>query len=81
MYDVIGMTGTLMVVVAYFMLQLQRLSATGLLYNLLNLLGAVLLLISLCFNFNLASVVIEVFWIAASLVGLVRFYRSRGEAV
>ncbi len=74
-YDVIGMSGTILVVISYVLLQLEKLSSTGLAFNLVNLAGAVLLLISLCFNFNLASFVIEIFWIGASLIGLYRFYR------
>jgi predicted membrane protein len=43
----------------------------------MNLTGALFLLFSLCINFNLASFVIEVFWIAASVIGLVQYHRSR----
>ena len=75
--DVIGMTGTALVVLAYFLLQLEKIPANSLSYNLMNLVGATLLLISLCFTFNLASFVIELFWIGASLIGLWKIYRGR----
>jgi predicted membrane protein len=75
--DAVGMFGTLLVVVAFFLLQLERTDPKGLSYNLLNLLGALFLLFSLCFNFNLASFVIELFWIAASLIGMWRYWRRR----
>ena len=73
--DAIGLLGTLLVVLAYVLLQLERIHPKSLGYNVINLLGAVLLLISLCFNFNLASFVIELFWIAASLIGLWKYWR------
>jgi len=73
--NVIGMSGTALVVGTYFLLQLEKLDAKGLVYNLSNLMGATLLLISLLVHFNLASFVIELFWIAASLVGLFKFYQ------
>ncbi len=73
MSDSVGMLGTLLVVLAYFLLQLERLNPRGLGYNLINLLGATCLLFSLLFTFNLASFVIELFWIAASLIGLWKF--------
>lgn len=76
-YDVIGMSGTALVVIAYVLLQLQKLSASSLVFNVMNLLGAILLMISLLFNFNLASMVIEVFWIGASLLGLYRAFKER----
>lgn len=78
--DAVGMLGTLLVVVAFFLLQLERTDPKGLSYNLLNLLGALFLLFSLCFNFNLASFVIELFWIAASLIGMWRYWQRRGSS-
>ncbi|MFY8351426.1 CBU_0592 family membrane protein [Pseudoalteromonas sp. SSM20] len=75
-FDIIGMTGTFLVVGAFFLLQLDKVKPTGIAYNLMNLSGAILLLISLCYNFNLASFVIELFWIAASLIGLYKYYKA-----
>lgn len=75
--DAIGMAGTALVVLAYFLLQLEKVSSNSLTYNVMNLSGAVFLLISLCFTFNLASFVIELFWIGASLIGLWKLYRGR----
>lgn len=80
MIDLLGLSGTAMVVLAYFLLQLERIEASSLSYNLLNLAGAIALLISLCFHFNLASFVIEMFWIAASLLGLWRYWRRSQAA-
>lgn len=77
LFDVIGMTGTALVVGAFFMLQLGKAEPTGIVYNLMNLTGAILLLISLCYNFNLASFVIELFWIAASLIGLYKYFKGK----
>lgn len=78
--NIIGMTGTLMVVGAYLLLQLEKIDAKGLSYNLINLVGAIFLLISLLINFNLASFVIEIFWIIASLIGLYKLWtRSRSS--
>ncbi|MDG2271799.1 MAG: hypothetical protein P8L39_05830 [Halioglobus sp.] len=73
--DAVGMLGTLMVVLAYCLLQLERIDPKSLGYNVLNLAGATLLFFSLCFNFNLASLVIEVFWIGASMIGLWKYWR------
>ena len=76
--DGIGMLGTLLVVLAYYMLQLERADPKGLRYNVMNLAGAALLLFSLCFHFNLASFVIEIFWLGASLIGLWKYWRRQG---
>lgn len=79
-FDVIGMSGTFLVVGAFFLLQLNKVAPTGLVYNMMNLSGAILLLISLCYNFNLASFVIEIFWIAASLIGLFKYYKNKADS-
>lgn len=77
--DAIGMLGTFLVVLAYCLLQLERTDPRGLAYNLMNLAGAACLILSLCFTFNLASFVIEVFWVAASLVGLWKYWRRSAK--
>jgi predicted membrane protein len=77
--DAIGMLGTILIVTAYFLLQLERTDPKGLSYNIINLVGAACLLLSLCFSFNLASFVIEIFWITASLIGLWRYWRRRKD--
>ncbi len=73
--NIIGMMGTSIVVGTYFLLQMGKMESQSLSFNLLNLLGATLLMLSLLVHFNLASMVIEVFWILASLVGLWRYFR------
>ena len=73
--DTIGLLGTILVVLAYYLLQLEKTDPRGLAFNMINLCGATLLLISLCFSFNLASFVIEVFWIGASCIGLWKYWR------
>lgn len=80
MIDAVGMLGTVLVVLAYCLLQLERVDPRGLSYNLINCAGAIFLLFSLCFNFNLASFIIEIFWIIASLIGLRRYWLRREAA-
>ncbi len=46
------------------------------LFNLLNLIGGILLLISLYYRFNLAATVLEVAWVTIAFVGLVNTYRK-----
>lgn len=78
--DIVGLLGTALVVGSFFLLQLERLNPKQLAYNLMNLSGAILLLISLCINFNLASFVIELFWIGASVVGIVKYCKREPVA-
>ena len=74
-YDIIGTFGTGCIVTAYLLLQTGRTKSDSTGYLSSNLFGAICLLISLCYNFNLASFIIECFWILASLIGIYnKFY-------
>jgi hypothetical protein len=75
--DAVGNLGVLLVLGSYLGLQLGRLDSRGPAYSACNAVGAVLLLVSLTVNFNLSSVIIEIFWLAISLLGLWRHRRAR----
>ncbi len=75
--DAVGNLGVLLVLGAYLGLQLGRLDSQGPTYSIANAVGAALLLVSLTVNFNLSSVIIEIFWLAISLVGVWRHWRQR----
>lgn len=75
--DVIGTAGTLIVVAAYFGTQMRYINSDDLVFPVLNLVGSLLIGFSLLHNFNLASALMEVFWIAISLLGIFRaFFNS-----
>ena len=76
-YDWVGMGGTVLVVAAFFLLQAGRLHGTGLVYQLLNLLGAGGVLVSLAGKFNLSVFVLEGIWMLISVYGIARTLRSR----
>ena len=70
LFNITGIFGVSLIILAYLMLQIGKVKSDEVKYPLLNLIGAVLLLISLFRFWNLASVIIEIFWIAISLYGL-----------
>ena len=75
--DFVGSVGTLIVVAAYFATQMRYLNSDELLFPIANLGGSLLISFSLFFNFNLASALMELFWIAISVVGIVHGIRER----
>ena len=80
LYDLIGLAGVVCVVGTYFLSQIGRMDVNRPAYPAINAVGAVLILVSLTYSFNLASAVIEGFWLAISLVGLVRALKTRRAA-
>jgi hypothetical protein len=75
--DFIGCVGTLIILIVYALLQLGKMEATSFAYSLLNVIGAVLILSSLLFSWNLAAVLMEVSWVIISLYGTLRALRPR----
>ena len=76
--DLVGNIGVVVLIIAYLMLQLDKLSSNGLVYSLLNAIGAGCIIISLLVNFNLSAFIIEVFWVLISFVGIYRYFRLKG---
>ena len=70
--NVLGVIGVFLVLLAYILLQTDKMKAGWISYSLLNALGSGLILISLYFYWNLASGVIEVAWFIISLYGLIK---------
>jgi hypothetical protein len=69
-HDIIGLIGVFLILVSYILLQLEKIRAKALSYSVINLIGAILILYSLFYNWNLASVIIESFWIIISIFGI-----------
>lgn len=75
-YDAIGLLGVGLIVYTYFLLQTRVLTVDDLRYSVYNLIGALLIIVSLTQNFNLPSFVIETIWVTISIVGIVRAWRK-----
>jgi hypothetical protein len=73
-YNILGTVGVATIVITYVLLQTERLRSDSLLYSLLNAAGAALILISLYFEFNFPSFVVEFFWLMISLFGIGKYW-------
>ena len=77
LYDMLGNIGVFLIILMYFLLQIQKLSSESLLYSVLNVLGASLIIVSLLFDFNLSAFIVESFWVIISLIGIGKYYLHR----
>ena len=75
--DFIGNIGVVILIITFLMLQLNKLPSDGLAYSLLNAIGASLIVVSLLFDFNLSALLMEVFWVLISFVGIYRYFRLK----
>lgn len=76
----VGLIGMVCVVFAYFAVERDWFNNKDVKFYLINLIGAVLLLISLLINFNLGSFVIEIFWIMISIFGIINNYKVKSTS-
>ncbi len=69
-------------VIAYLLLQLEKISSTAVSYLSLNIIGALMVIISLTLRFNLSAFLMEAFWLLISLYGLARtlFFKPHGDS-
>lgn len=75
-YDWIGIGGVMLILLAYLVLQTGRIRGNGLAYQLMNLIGASAVLLSLVYKPNFSAIVMESAWIAISIYGIVRGLRG-----
>lgn len=71
-HDALGVGGVLLILIAYAGATTNRLDPTKAPALLLNLAGALLILLSLYFDFNLSAVLMEAAWALLAVIGLVR---------
>jgi hypothetical protein len=76
-YDIVGTLGVAIIILTYVLLQIERIRSDQLWYSLLNGVGAAMILISLYYEFNFPSFVVEFFWLLISLFGIGKYLMRR----
>jgi len=77
--DVVGMIGVFLIVIAYTLLQAEKLKSEQLSYSVMNAVGSALIIFSLFFNFNFSAFVVEFFWMLVSIYGISKFFCKRTQ--
>jgi hypothetical protein len=76
LHNIVGSLGVIMIITSYLFIQIDKMEVKGMQYSLINAVGALLVLFSLYYEFNLSAFIIELFWLIISLYGLFNFYRK-----
>ena len=79
-FDWVGILGTLMTLGAFFLLQAGKIHGNRLAYQLLNLVGAACVLVSLLGKFNISVFLLEATWVVISIYGIVHTFRKGTQA-
>ena len=80
MFDMIGLTAPVLFLYAYAMVSTGRWTSQKPMFHVLNLLGAITMLISLSHDWNLPTALLEVCWGMISVVGIVKALRVQHKA-
>ncbi|MBY0293148.1 MAG: hypothetical protein K2W92_07675 [Alphaproteobacteria bacterium] len=75
--DLIGCSGTLIILIIYALLQIGKVKPNSFSFPFFNLVGALMILISLIYTWNFAAAMMEVAWIIISLFGVVKVSFSK----
>ena len=79
-HDWAGYIGVLLVLLAFLLLQANKLHGNSLTYQLMNIFGALGVMLSLIFgSFNAPAFVMEAAWAAIGIYGVLRGIRVRRE--
>lgn len=79
-YDWAGLVGVAVVLLAFFLLQARKLHGNGIVYQSMNALGAIGIMLSLLLgNFNLAAFLLEAAWLVISIYGMLVGRRIRRD--
>ncbi len=79
-HDWAGLLGVAVVLLAFFLLQARKLHGNGIVYQSMNALGAIGIMLSLLLgNFNLAAFVLEAAWLVISIYGMLVGRRIRRD--
>ncbi len=76
-YDFLGNVGVILILLSYLLLQMKKIKSQSMYYSLMNATGALLILVSLYYDFNLSAFIMEVLWLLISLYGLWQSRRVR----
>jgi hypothetical protein len=80
-HDWTGYIGVALVLLAFLLLQAHKLRGNGLIYQLMNILGAIGVMLSLLFgSFNAAAFVMQLAWLLIGIYGIARGVKVRRES-
>jgi hypothetical protein len=77
--EIIGNIGVVCFLIAYFLMQQERISPKGIAYLGLNLVGSILLMMSLTIQWNLAAFLLEAAWALISMYGIYKYIYLPGR--
>jgi multidrug transporter EmrE-like cation transporter len=83
LFTIVGISGAGMCILAYFLIEQEKLNASSMAYYAMNGIGAVLILLAAVYRFDSGDfgvAVQELCWIAVSLMGITKVLKKKSKA-
>ncbi|MCH2037420.1 MAG: hypothetical protein MK137_02365 [Rickettsiales bacterium] len=77
--NAIGILGVMLILLAYALSQMEKISSKDYTYQFLNLFGAIFIMLSLIVSWNLPTFIIEICWFSISVYGIYKIRRRRKQ--
>ncbi len=77
--DIIGWTGSVCVLSAYFMISLNKVTARSKLYQALNIAGSILLIVNTFFYSAYPSTFVNIVWLLIAIFAIINIFRSKNN--
>ena len=75
-FDILGIIGSFMIAGAYFGVTNNYLKPHQFNFHFLNLVGSILILVSLYFKPNIGAILIEILWLFIAGLGLFKYFKK-----
>lgn len=75
-FEIIGWLGTILIMAAYFLVTAKKISPSSDLYQILNLFGAVFVIVNVIFHGALPSVALNSIWALIAIYGLIKNHKK-----
>lgn len=76
-YEIVGWLGTILILLAYFLVSFQKITANSSTYQFLNLFGAGFVVLNVFSHEAYPSVVLNSIWFCIALVGLIKIFKPK----
>ena len=71
-FEIVGWIGMILILVAYWLVSIRKITPTSNIYQFLNLLGAGFVIVNVAFHGALPSVALNIVWFLIALFGLAK---------
>lgn len=75
--DIIGWSGSAMIVIAYILISMHRVDAGTIIYQIMNIAGSALLIIHTVYYHTVPAAALNVVWLCVGIIAIIRIWKRK----